>query len=87
MQDQKGDCNLYCTKWKFETNQGFIRHLEEKQDCFLHYLVLKYMESIYKEEMKGLSRYIPFGGKKNKSKDTSTPNKSIFNIDVLVLTR
>ena len=55
---------------------------------FLHYLVLKYMESIYKEEMKGLSRHIPFGSKKNKkSKDTSTPNKSIFNIDLLVLTR
>ena len=60
MQDQKGDCNLYCTKWKFDSNQDFIRHLEEKQDCFLHYLVLKYMESIYKEEMKGLSRHIPF---------------------------
>ena len=36
--------------------------------------------------MKGLSRHIPFGGQK-KSKDTSTPDKSIFNIDVLVLTR
>ena len=66
MQDQKGDCSLYCTKWKFETNQGFIHHLDEKQDYFLHYLVLKYMESIYKEEMKGLSRHIPFGGRKKK---------------------
>ena len=88
MQDQKGDCNWYCKKWKFYSNQEFIRHLDEKQDCFLHYLVLKYMESIYKEEMKGLSRHIPFGGKKiKKSKDTSTPDQSIFNIDILVLTR
>ena len=66
MQDQKGDCYLYCKKWKFDSNQDFIRHLEEKQDCFLHYLVLKYMESIYKEEMKGLSRRIPFGSNRNK---------------------
>ena len=66
MQDQKGDRNLYCKKWKFDSNQDFIRHLDEKQDCFLHYSVLKYMESVYKEKMKGLSRHIPFGGKKNK---------------------
>ena len=50
-----------CKKWKFYSNQEFIRHLDEKQDCFLHYLILKYMESIYIEEMKGLLRHIPFG--------------------------
>ena len=68
MQEQTGDCNWYCKKWKFYSNQEFIRHLDEKQDCFLHYLVLKYMESIYKEEMKGLSRHILFGSQKNKKK-------------------
>jgi len=66
MQRQKGDHNLFCTKWKFDSNQEFIRHLDEKQDCFLHYLLLKYMESIYKEEMKGLSRHIPFRNTKKK---------------------
>ena len=51
-------------------------------------VILKYIESIYKEEMKGLSRYIPFESqKRKKSKDTSTLDKCIFKIDLLVLTR